>query len=151
MWPTVCGVAKATTPGRQILNNDEDRRFNHLVLVEQKKARYGTYALGFVAGSITLGTAAASAILATGKELLALPFLISVLVCLSQHAYYLRQQRAYRALGDDVHAGYIRHGVMIAKPYEASRTYWAALRSRTVWPVHAAMAVVVLVSGALSL
>lgn len=140
-------MTETTTTAPAILNADADQVFKHWAAIETKKARLSGTALPLMALSASVAMGASGAALATGRWVVVLPAIVVVLAALAQHAYYLRQTRLFRALGNDVRDGRVRFLDMSTKPYTARVRYLTVLRSRTVWPVHAAMVVVLAVCG----
>lgn len=135
----------------EILNDNQTLITAHWQAIEAKKASFRSVAAVYLGLAVSVSGAAIGAALTTGKAIVAPLAIVVVLAFWSQHAYYLRQTRLFRALGDDVSAGRVRMRDMNTKPYRAQHTYRAAATSKTVLPVYAVLTAVLVVAFFVSL
>jgi len=137
-----------TPPARAILTEGMGERTTHWGAVQANKARLSGFMIATRGLSVVVGTFAAKDL--DGRSVVVLPLIATVLMLWALDGYFLRQERMYRRLGEDVRAGYVAYLDMNAKPYSKAESYLKAVFSWTVPWVHVGMLATLIVTGLVS-
>lgn len=129
-----------------------DARAKHLEFILATITRMNTNSFLLKGWALTLVSATLALAARALDSRYAIAACVAVPVFWGLDAFYLHQERKYRALYDAVRAGLVGDFDMNAAQYcRGWRAFWSCVFSRTVWPVYAAMLVVAVAATILPL